>query len=187
MAKTLEQAISEIMRDIAVELAEEFDRNFERQAFFNEAWERRRSPGREGGALLIRTGGLRRSIRNRVRGMRVVFSSDHPAALIHNDGGEIVVTERMKRYFWARYMESTGSLGRRKDGSLRSDKRNTRISAMADFYKAMALKKVGSKIIIPRRRFIGASPEVEAAVTEIITRGLEEYFSTLDLTKPDNV
>ena len=76
MVKTLEQAISEIMRDIAVELAEEFDRNFERQAFFNEAWERRRSPGREGGAVLICTGGLRRSIRNRVRGRSEEHTSE---------------------------------------------------------------------------------------------------------------
>ncbi len=182
-SKTLEAAMRAIIRDIQTELTEEFDLNFERQAFFTEAWQRRRSPGREGGALLIQTGSLRRSIRSEVRGSSVVFTSHHPAAGIHNDGGEIKVTARMKRYFWYRYREATGSLGKRKDGTLKKDKRNVRISTVAEFYKAMALKKVGSKIKMPRRRFIGESPEVERAVEEIITQGLTEFFDSLEIKK----
>lgn len=172
-----------IISDIRTELTEEFDLNFERQAFFTEAWQRRSSPGREGGALLINTGSLRRSIRSETKGSSIVFTSHHPAAGIHNDGGEITVTARMKRYFWFRYREATGSLGTRKDGSLRQDKRNARISSLAAFYKAMALKKVGSKIKMPRRRFIGDSPEVARAIEEIITKGLTEYFESLEIKK----
>lgn len=41
----------------------------------------------------------------------------------------------------------------------------------------MALKKEGSKIVIPRRRFLGAAPEVEQAVKKIIEDNLEEYFN----------
>lgn len=37
--------------------------------------------------------------------------------------------------------------------------------------------KVGSIIKIPRRQFLGASAEVEKAVTEIIEQNLEEYFN----------
>jgi phage gpG-like protein len=40
----------------------------------------------------------------------------------------------------------------------------------------MALKKVGSKIVIPRRQFVGTSPEVENTVKEIISKNLNEYF-----------
>ena len=41
----------------------------------------------------------------------------------------------------------------------------------------MALKKEGTKIVIPRRRFLGASPEVEQAVRKIIEDNLEAYFN----------
>ena len=52
---------------------------------------------------------------------------------------------------------------------------------MAEFYKAMALKKVGSTIKIPRRRFIGEAPEVVKAVEEIITTELTKYFDNFDI------
>lgn len=40
----------------------------------------------------------------------------------------------------------------------------------------MALMKEGKSIKIPRRRFLGASPEVEQAVKDIIEENLTEYF-----------
>ncbi len=48
-----------ILRDIQVELGDEFDQNFERQAFFSQAWQRRKSPTRPGGLILVDSGGLR--------------------------------------------------------------------------------------------------------------------------------
>ena len=48
-----------ILRDVQIELKDEFDRNFERQGFFSERWARRRSPLRPGRATLVDTGGLR--------------------------------------------------------------------------------------------------------------------------------
>ena len=44
-----------ILRDIQVELGDEFDQNFERQAFFSQAWARRKSPTRPGGHILVDT------------------------------------------------------------------------------------------------------------------------------------
>ena len=81
-----------ILKDIKVELDDEFDMNFERQGFFSEAWARRKSPTRPGGHILVNTGGLRRSIRSEIRDSSIVFISEHPAAAIHNEGGEIKVT-----------------------------------------------------------------------------------------------
>lgn len=81
----------------------------------------------------------------------------------------------MKRYFWAKYYESSGSFGRRKDGSMRQDKRNARLSDAASMWQYMALMKVGSTIKIPKRRFLGASVEVERAVREIVEENLTEY------------
>ena len=56
MANNYDQIIKNILRDIQVEMTDEFDRNFERQAFFSEAWQRRKSPTRPGGHILVDTG-----------------------------------------------------------------------------------------------------------------------------------
>lgn len=176
----LDKILRNVLRDIQVELTDEFDGNFERQGFFSQAWERRKSPTRPGGHILVDTGGLRRSIRSEIRESSIVFMTDHPAAAIHNEGGEIVVTAKMKRYFWHKHYSATGSFGRKKDGSRRNDKRTRQLSDEADFWKAMALMRVGSKIRIPQRKFLGTSPEVEAAVRQIIEENLNEYVDNID-------
>lgn len=165
------------MRDIRTELTEEFDRNFERQGFFNEAWERRKSPVRPGGTILVDTGTLRRSVRSRITGDGITFYTDLPYADIHNEGGEIKVTPKMKRFFWAKHYEATGAFGRKKDGTKRNDKRNRRLSTEAEFWKFLALKKAGTTIKIPRRQFLGNSPEVEEIVRKIIEEDIENYFN----------
>nr|DAF62162.1 MAG TPA: tail morphogenesis protein [Myoviridae sp. ctt8G1] len=176
MNDDVRKIIRRILKDIRVEMGDEFDRNFERQAFFSEAWQRRKSPTRPGGSILIDTGNLRRSIRSRTTEDSITFYTDLPYAAIHNDGGEIVVTKKMKRYFWHKYYEATGSFGRRKDGT-RKDKRTVRLTTEAEFWKFMALKKEGSTVRIPRRQFLGTSPEVEQAVREIIEENITEYFN----------
>lgn len=178
MTDNFTRTIKKILRDIQVELTDEFDRNFEREAFFSEAWERRRSPIRANGHLLVDSGTLRRSIRSEIKESSIVFKSDLPYAAIHNEGGEIKVTQRMKKFFWYKYYSTTGTFGRRKDGSLRRDKRNNRLTTEAEFWKCMALMKVGASIKIPRRQFLGKSPEVEQAVREIIEENITEYFNT---------
>lgn len=178
MANNYDQIIKNILRDIQVEMTDEFDRNFERQAFFSEAWQRRKSPTRPGGHILVDTGSLRRSITSHMNENSIVFRTKHPAAAIHNEGGEIKVTAKMKRFFWYKYYSATGSFGRRRDGSLRKDKRTVQLSTEAEFWKLMALMKVGSKIKIPRRRFLGNAPEVEQTVRQIIEENLTEFFNT---------
>ena len=173
----LRRIMRRILGDIRVEMTEEFDRNFEREAFFSERWQRRRSPTRPGGHILVETGQLRRSIRSVTSDTSIRFFTTLPYAAIHNDGGEIRVTARMKRFFWHKYYETASAFGRRKNGALRRDKRTVRLTAEAEFWKCMALKKEGTKIVIPRRRFLGAAPEVEQAVKKIIEDNLEAYFN----------
>ena len=177
MNDDVRKIIRRILKDIQVEMGDEFDRNFERQAFFSEAWARRKSPTRPGGSILIDTGNLRKSIGSRTTENSIVFYTTLPYAAIHNDGGEIKVTKKMKRYFWHKYYETTGSFGRRKDGTPRKDKRTVQLTTEAEFWKFMALKKEGSTIKIPRRQFLGTSPEVEQAVREIIEENMTEYFN----------
>lgn len=174
--KNTRAVIRRILSDIRVELGDEFDRNFERQAFFSDAWARRKSPTRPGGTILVDTGTLRRSVKSRTTDDSITFYTDLPYAAIHNDGGEIVVTEKMKRFFWHKYYEATGSFGRKKNGERRNDKRTRQLSTEADFWRFMALKRAGTTIRIPKRRFLGTGPEVERIVREIIEDNLNEYF-----------
>lgn len=181
MANEIDKVVSLILKDIKVELGDEFDKNFERQGFFSEKWARRKSPLRPGGHILVDTGALRRSVKSRVSGQNITFYSDLPYASIHNDGGEIKVTAKMKRYFWHRYYEAQGSFGRKKNGEKRNTKKNRQLTSEAEFWQMMALMKVGKTIKIPRRRFLGASPEVEQSVREIIEENLDEYFSQIKI------
>ena len=81
-----------IISDLRVELTDEFDRNFERKAFFGNRWKHRRTEGR--GTLLLVTGTLRRSIRSSVVGDGVRFTSQVPYATVHNEGGTIAQNVR---------------------------------------------------------------------------------------------
>mgnify|MGYP004690962133 FL=1 len=149
----LRKVVRRILSDIRVELGDEFDQNFERQGFFTEKWQRRKSPIRGDGHILVASGDLRKSIRSRSDESSITFYSDLAYAGIHNEGGEIKVTARMKRFFWHKYYET-------KD----------------EFWKAMALMKVGKTIKIPRRQFLGMAPEVETEVRKIIEDNLTQYF-----------
>lgn len=149
----LRKVVRRILSDIRVELGDEFDQNFERQGFFAEKWQRRKSPIRGDGHILVASGDLRKSIRSRSDESSITFYSDLAYAGIHNEGGEIKVTARMKRFFWHKYYET-------KD----------------EFWKAMALMKVGKTIKIPRRQFLGMAPEVETEVRKIIEANLTQYF-----------
>jgi len=175
--------IQKILRDVEVELRDEFDQNFERGGFFLEAWQRRKSPLRGDGALLQSTGALRRSIDSKVVGNTLVFFSTLPYARIHNEGGAIKVTRKMKKYFWHKYYESIGGWGRKKDGSVRNTKSNRKKTVEADFWKAMALMPAGKSIRIPRRRFLGNNAVVEVIVRRVISDCLSDYFDKFEIVE----
>ena len=186
LKKRVNRLVRETLKDVKVEVAEEFDRNFEREAFFNEKWARRKYNDDKSRGLLVRTGNLRRSIHAEITGRdSVVFSSALEYARIHNEGGTITVTRKMKNYFWWRYHTVTGGraadgfsnrLQRRKDGSPRNNRHNRTLTAEAEFYRAMALKKVGSKITIPKRRFIGTHPQLEELLKGIFLENAKRIF-----------
>ena len=150
--QTFETLFKRLLKDIQIELNDEFDRNFERKAFFNTAWqpEIRSSIG----SLMMRTGALRKSIRSKIDGNTIKWKSSLPYAEIHNSGGTIRVTQRMKGFFWYQFRLATGG-----------DNKNLNKDAL--FWRAMALKPVGSVITIPKRQFIGEHPIVEQNVKEI--------------------
>lgn len=166
--------ITQILTDLKVELADEFDRNFERKAFFTKAWPKRKREGK--GTTLVQTGKLRRSIRAQVSGNTLTFSSSEPYAAIHNDGGTLTITAKMHRYFWAKYYELGGKIKYKKSGGM--SKSSLRLSNEAEMYRALALKKVGSKITIPQRQFLGDAPEVQKAVKRVAYESIKQAVET---------
>lgn len=168
--------IDDILDDIRVEAAEMFDHNFERKGFFEDGgWEHAKYPNHKG-SLMMRSGKLRRSIDARKKDNSVVFSSSEPYAEIHNEGGEITVTAKMKRYFWAKYYELSGKIKTTKSGKASRSKTALRLSDQAEYYKSLALMKEGSKIIIPQRQFLGSHPELEKSLEEIARENIEAFF-----------
>ena len=77
---------ADILSDMRVELSEEFDRNFERKAFFSDKW-KPRAHDYPRGSLLIVSGAMRRSTQGEVSGDGVRFSSSKPYTSLHNEGG----------------------------------------------------------------------------------------------------
>ena len=173
--------IQKILKDVQIEATEEFDRNFERKSFFESGtWEKTKYDNPKG-SLMMRTGTLRKSIRSEIKDTCITFTSSLPYAEIHNEGGEIVVTEQMKRYFWAKYYELSGKVKATSKG--KASKSSQKYSAQAEYYKNLALMKVGAKMTIPKRQFIGEHPNLTKRIETIISDNLETFFKDCLNTK----
>ncbi len=142
---------ADILSDMRVELSDEFDRNFERKAFFSDKW-KPRAHDYNRGSLLIVSSAMRRSAQGQVSGNGVRFSSSLPYTALHNEGGKITVTAKMKRFFWAKYKET-------KDES----------------WRRMVLMKVGKVITMPERRFIGDGPDTQRIIRGVIDDNLKQF------------
>lgn len=165
--------LNEILKDVEVDLTQAFDRNFERKSFFNKKWPTTKHANSRG-SLLLRSGRLRRSIKSNNSNGRISWSSNLPYASIHNEGGEIVVTQKMKRFFWAMFYKSSNAvLFSVKKKKAANTKRNRALNAEASKWKAMALMKVGTKMKIEERRFIGFDPAVEIRIKKVVDYNLQ--------------
>lgn len=142
--------------------------NFRKGRFYNgQAWQTplRTNLGLDGpgyGPLLSGTNTLMSSVDYIVGPARVTLRTVLVYAKIHNDGGEITVTKKMKGYFWSKYYDAGGN----NNGSMTKE---------AEFWRNMALKQVGSTIKIPQRQFLGDDPEVTRIIQETIDKELFEF------------
>lgn len=146
-----------ILKDIAVKVREEIDNNFRSKRFFDESWPKNKLTTKTG-SLMERTGNLKNSFRVEPSADKVTVSSSMRYASAMNEGAEITVTQKMKKYFWAKHIEA------KKKGD----------HAGADEWKMMALKKNGSKIIVPKRQFIGKHPQLTASIERIVNHNMQE-------------
>ena len=171
-------------RVIGNEAVNFFKERFKKQDWndtHSEPWKPRTSPlseKRTGAHLLVQSGRLRRSIRVlRADAHYVSVGTDSPYARIHNEGGEITITPKMKAFFWAMYFKHGGkeiAERARADKKAQADaaenpapsgkakvrlkkKKETRAEKEAAAWKNMALKKIGDTIKIEKRQFFGNS------------------------------
>lgn len=174
------QTSQQILKDASVELSQEFDRNFERKAFFDEAWKGDKYPN-DKGSTLIRSGKGRRSIENpTVTDENIRWSSNLPYMEIQNEGGEIEVTKKMKSFFWAMYYKSYGGIQFNvKKKEVANTHRNRRLSAESKKWKAMAMQPIGTKMKIEQRQFIGTHPEVHRVLRSVIDVNMKEVEQKL--------
>ena len=140
---------SQTARMAASEAVKFFKESFVNQGFTDSSlnpWTKSTSPF-AGKRSLYKSGNLMRSIKKETEtNKKVVVIADSDYAKIHNEGGYITVTEAMKAHFWKRFYELGGGKGRAKKKAM--------------YCRGMALKKVGSKIKIPKRQFMGNSKEL---------------------------
>ncbi len=162
----LQQLFAQLVKAIATSANAIFDKSFETKSFDGRLWKARKHGNR--GSLLVDSGALRRSIKYTINGNSITWTSNLPYAKIHNDGGFIKITPKMRRFFWHMYYSCTKKIKRGKKGQVL--KASQRHSEDAKFWKAMALlatRKQGAYIKIPRRRFIGNSNEVSRKIKQI--------------------
>lgn len=162
-----------ILNDTRIELMDEFDRNFERKAFFDQKWPQNKLINRRG-SMMARTNNLRRGYVAKIQGEKIAFSNSMPYASIQNEGGEIKVTQKMKKYFWAMYYQATGQISKSKGGNIIKSQKNTNLSIEAMQWKALALQPIGKKIKIPSRRVIGSHPRIREVIQDVVDSNLQD-------------
>lgn len=95
---------------------------------------------------------------------KVIIRNNEVYAATHNDGEDIGVTQKMRKFFWAKHYEHKERMGAG--------------APETEFWKRMALKKPGSTIKIPRRHFLGPGPQVDAIVNKVVEQELREFINT---------
>ena len=155
---------------------EHFKENFRKGGFSGTQWKDvlRRRLGFHGargryGPLTSGNNHLMSSFVKEVKPGKVVIENPVEYATVHNEGSRITVTARMNRFFWRMYYETGGRL------SGGNTERNRAISREAEFWRNMALKKTGSQIEIPQRKFADSDPELKL----MINRKIEEELNNV--------
>lgn len=173
---------SEAPRMASVEAVKFFKESFVRQGFLDRSlapWQKSGNPlsGKRG---LFLTGNLARSVRpGAVRGDSVSIVSDTPYSEVQNDGGEIVVTEASKKFWWAMYYKFAGKVKKTTRGKMSRAAGNLRTNRKAEFCKAMALVKVGQKITIPKRQFMGHSETLMGNLDKRVHEQIQQRLNAI--------
>ena len=192
--KELDTMMRRRMPVIAGRLAKDhFQDNFRRSGFVNgglHPWpEARRltSGGTDAasqhGTLLSGRKHLYNSIQYVPSDYRVRVYNEVAYASIHNWGGtvSVTVTDRMRRFAWAKFYEASGKSRKAATGGKKGRKRATGKQAespQASFWKHLALtRKKKLDIRIPQRQFLGESEELTAKINERLEKEIRNILN----------
>lgn len=168
-----------LVKKLEVDLTDAFDRNFENKSFFGKTWDPTTLPNNRG-TVMMRSGKLRKSIKAKVSGNQISWTSSLPYASLQNEGGEVIVTQKMKSYFWAMYYKSTNAVVFSvKTKAAAKTQRNAKLSAEAKMWQSLALQKVGAKMKIKQRQFIGDHPQVRQRIKKVIDNNMKEIAAQI--------
>lgn len=137
---------------IAITAVNFFKRNFKVGGFVDKPFQKWKKSQMNKRTTMVQSGNLRRAIKKlRVSRNRVVVGiGQHiPYAQIHNEGGQIPITPKMRRFFWAKFKE-TGK----------------------EHWKNMALTKK-KHLEIPQRKFIGDTKALEITIERMMIKELK--------------
>jgi phage gpG-like protein len=173
MQSVFDDFIKNCLNDVEVKWKELIQENFRRQSWHGEGWPPKRPYPGSRAKTLYKEGLLQESVDPLANhaNQTIEVTSPLPYAALHNDGGEITVTAKMKRFFWAMHLKAKGAKAR--------GARAVKLNAEAEHWKGLALMKVGSKMKIPRRRFVGDHPVLDAAIERIVDLNVKEAADAL--------
>lgn len=155
LKKKYENFRNTVPEKIAITAVNFFKRNFELQGFVNQGldkWKPLSNPRDKSRKILSKRGNLKRAIKKfkAERNMIVVgVPSDITYAEIQNYGGQISITPKMRRYFWAMFKQTND-----------------------DYWKSLALTKK-KHLDIPARKFIGDSEGLVKNIDRMIVKELK--------------
>lgn len=158
---------AEMARTIGVEGEKDAQNNFRTESFAGQAWAKRKYDLRRsvGKKVLSDTTLLKKSVQYQINALntKVIIGVDLglvPYAQLHNEGGEIAITDSMRKFFWAKHME----LKKRKGAD-----------ADADFWRNMALTKQ-TTLTIPQRQYIGIHSGLVQTWQTKLNKIIEKYI-----------
>ncbi|HUH35132.1 MAG TPA: phage virion morphogenesis protein [Moheibacter sp.] len=144
----------ELPEKAAITMVNFFKRNFQAGGFVDKPfkkWKESTYPGAR--RTMVRSGNTRRQIK-KIRASRdrvvVGIANHNHYAKIHNEGGKIPITPKMRRFFWAKFKE-TGK----------------------EYWKGLAITKK-THLDMPKRQFIGPSKALETTINRMLIKELKK-------------
>jgi phage gpG-like protein len=180
--KNFKQGKPSLMRAISVLAADQFRLNFRKQGFMDTSlkpWTARKFefPGKKRSILTgIAGGALRDSITSTFTANKAVVSTNKAYARIHNEGGIVPVTPKMRAFFWAMYYKTKAKASTAEHSSIKTRKtiaarsslsKAAKLAPEANIWRNLAMKK-GNTITIPKRQFMGHSKDLEKKIDRLV-------------------
>mgnify|MGYP002393039814 CR=1 FL=1 len=176
-----ENTFKKILKLVAADWEREIKENFRTQSYDGSAWPGKTNYPGSRSKQLYKDGDLQDSLKvtESVSAGTITARSHVRYASIHNEGGRITVTAKMKAFFWVMHRMANGAAGQANAPA----RRRSTMSTEAAYWKALALMKVGQQIKIPQRQFVGFSHQLDEAIikrtNQVIPPELDAYMKSV--------